>query len=123
MYAAISSQVTQHRHRLLECAHQVLAAGQVDGCLSAHRRIHLRQQAGGNLEIVQSTEIGRRRKTGDVSHHAAAQGYQAVRPGDVVLAEKVIDLVQRPAALGCLAVGKDKLLCFQISIFEPLETT
>jgi len=66
-------QIAEHCHRLFKGSHQIFAAGQVDRSLSAYGRIHLCQQAGGDLEIVQTAEIGRRRESGNISYHAAAK--------------------------------------------------
>ena len=45
----------------------------VDAGLAAHRRIHLRQQRGRNLDEGHAAQIGRGRVAGDVADDAAAQ--------------------------------------------------
>ena len=102
-------QIAEHCHRLFKGSHQIFAAGQVDRSFSAYGRIHLCQQAGGDLEIIQTAEIGRRRESGNISYHAAAQCNQTVGAGDIIFTEEVVDLVQRFAALGGFSVWEHEL--------------
>ena len=71
--------VCEHRLGLVERPHEVLDAQKVDGGLSAHRGVDLRQKGGGHLEAGDAAHIERRRKPADVAHDAAADHDKAAR--------------------------------------------
>ena len=81
--------VAEHQPRLVERAAEVLARGQVDGGLATDGGIHAGQQRGGHLNQAHAPQIGGCGEAGEVAHHAAAQGDQAVRAGEVALGEEV----------------------------------
>ena len=59
--------VCEHCLGLVERPHEVLDAQKVDGGLSAHRGVDLRQKGGGHLEAGDAAHIERRRKPADVA--------------------------------------------------------
>ena len=70
--------VDEHGAGLVERAHRVLHAVQVDGGLAAHRGIHLRQQGGGDVVKINAAHVGGGGKARQIAHHAAAHGGHAV---------------------------------------------
>jgi hypothetical protein len=65
--------IRDHRIGLVEGAHHVLAERMVDRGLAAHRRVHLREERGGHLQVRDAALVGGRREAGDVADHAAAE--------------------------------------------------
>ena len=64
--------IADHQAGLLECPHQVLASGDVDGSFSTYGGVNLRQQSGGNLNVPNAPQEGGSRKAGEIPHNAAA---------------------------------------------------
>ena len=58
----------------MEGADQVFARGQVGPRFAADARVDHRQEGRGQVEPTNAAEPGRGRETGEVAHHAAAQG-------------------------------------------------
>ena len=65
--------VGQHKPRLIERADEVLAGRHVDAGLAADRAVDLSQQRGGDLDEIDAAQQDRRRETGKIADHAAAQ--------------------------------------------------
>src|SRR6185369_11236158 len=61
-----SSDINQHQARLMKCADQVLAAGQVYPGFAPDGSVDLRQQSRRNLNEVDAAQIGRRRESSQV---------------------------------------------------------
>ena len=95
--------IRDHPHRLPERPHQIFAFIQVDTGLSADRSVHLRQQGGGNLHKVHATQPGRRRETGHIAGHTAAQRHQQVLSGDRHLRQLGVDFLNHRQAFVLLA--------------------
>ncbi len=66
--------IDEHCARLMKRAQQVLAFAQVHAGLAADGGIHLRQQRGRHLHHVDAAHVDRSYESGDVAHHATAQG-------------------------------------------------
>ena len=66
--------IGQHDPRLVKCPHQILPEPGVYPSFPADRRIDLRKQRGGYLHERQPSQNRRRRESGEVPHHPAAQG-------------------------------------------------
>ena len=71
--------IGQHHLRLVKRANQIFPLGQIDAGFAANRAIHLRDQCGGNVHDADAAQITSGDETGDVSHHAAADGNRAAR--------------------------------------------
>ncbi len=65
--------VDNHIFRRREDTHLVLQSVEVDARLAAHRSIHHRQQRCRDVDKLNATFEGSRRKTTQVGHHTAAQ--------------------------------------------------
>ena len=57
----------------MEGADQILAVGGIDRGLAADRGIHVREQRGRDLHIVDAAPHHRRGKTGEIADDAAAE--------------------------------------------------
>jgi hypothetical protein len=100
-------EVGQHQARLMECAHQILATGCVDGGFAADRRVHLSQQGGRDLNEVDAALVDRRREAREVADHAAAEGCDDVAPVQLKRQQPVGHVGQSLEALGALARRHD----------------
>lgn len=60
----------------MKAAYKVLARSEVHACLSADRRIHLRQQRRGHLHHSDATHIDRREKSGQIADHSSTEGHK-----------------------------------------------
>src|SRR5207244_4242519 len=66
--------IDEHRARLVERTHEVLALRQVDAGLAADRAVDHREQRGGHLHDVDAAVIDGRRKPRGVADDSAAGG-------------------------------------------------
>ena len=64
--------IRDHRARLMKGADQILAARMIDPGLAAHRGIHLRQQRGGHLHVIDAPLVAGGREAGHVADDPAA---------------------------------------------------
>lgn len=67
--------VGYHEGRLVESADEVLAGGNVNGCLAAYRAVNLSHDGGGYLDEGYATVVDGGNKSGQISYYAAAQRY------------------------------------------------
>ena len=65
--------VGEHHARLVEGAEKVLAVPRVNAGLAAHRAVDLGEQRRRHLDERQPPQSGRRRETGEIADHAAAE--------------------------------------------------
>ena len=86
--------VRQHQGGLVKAADEVLPLRQVQTGFAAHAAVHLGQQGGGHLDQRDAPQDSPGQKARQVSGNAAAQGHDAVRPGEAVS--------QHPAAQGLI---------------------
>ena len=98
-------QVGQHQPGLMKGADQVLAPGRVDGGLAAHRGVHLRKQGGRDLHEIDAALVDRRGETGEVAHHAAAEGDDQISAVQFKGQQIVADPRQHVEALGAFTGG------------------
>ena len=97
--------IGKHCLGLVERPHEVLDAQKVDGRLSAHRGIDLRQKGGRHLEAGDAAHIERRRKAADVPDDAAADHHEAARAVELLLCHRLQKREQRLLRLVFLARG------------------
>ena len=86
--------VRQHQGGLIEAADEVFPLRQVQAGFAAYAAVHLGQQGGGHLDQRDAPQDGPGQKARQVAGNAAAQGHDAVRPGEAVS--------QHPAAQGLI---------------------
>src|ERR1019366_1410877 len=70
------SDICKHRERMVKAAEKVFTLGQIHAGLAAHRTVHLREESGGNLNVGDSTHVGRCQKSAHIADNSAAKGYQ-----------------------------------------------
>ena len=95
--------IRNHETRLIESADQVLAARGIHRRLSAHRRIHLRQQCGRHLHETHAALHQAGRQPAHVSDHAAAECNQRIAPVRSARQQPVQHTFEVGEALGLLA--------------------
>lgn len=66
--------VDDHRRRLVERAHEVLAGFEIHGRLASDRRVDLRDERRGHVDHGDPTEVGGRQEPGRVTQRSAADG-------------------------------------------------
>ena len=76
--------VDDHRLGLIEGAHAVLDAIEVDGYLAADGGVHLGQHRGGDIVKVDAPHVGGGGKARQIPYHAAAHSHHAVGAGKAV---------------------------------------
>src|SRR5574340_1149945 len=99
--------VGDHRERLVKRADHVLAVTVVDAGLAADGGVHLREQRGGHLEIVDAALVAGSGKAGEAADHAAAERDQHGIAAEMMLQERAEDEVQRAPILVVFAVRQD----------------
>ena len=87
----------------MECTHQVLACGQVDPHLSAHRAVHLGQKGGGNLNKWNAAKVGGCDEACEIPHHTATQGHHKGLSLEALLSQLMIAALNSPDGLGLLS--------------------
>ena len=100
--------VHEHQFGLVEGSGQIFPRFQVNGHLAAHRRIHLGQQSGGDLDQVHPPQDGGCGKARQVPHHAAAQGHHSIGTGQAKGLEPLPEPGQLPGVLAVLPGGDGK---------------
>jgi hypothetical protein len=95
--------VHEHLHRVVEAAHGVLAAAEIDGGLAAQRRVDLPDQRRRGGQPVDAAPVQRGGQAAQVGDHAAAHGDQQAVPVEAGRVELHQQRAQRIPALGSLA--------------------
>ena len=75
-------QVAQHRARLVEGAHQVLARRQVDAGLAAHRGVDHGQHRRGDADVADPAQPRGRDEPGEVGRRPAADAHHEIVAGE-----------------------------------------
>ena len=88
----------------MECTHKIFARGQINGGLAAHRGIHHGEQGRGYLYKRDAPLVDRGGKAAQIPHHAAAQGNQDVRAGQMLGGHVLQKSQEVFSALGGLSV-------------------
>ena len=94
-------------HRLMKRAEQVLALRRIDAGLAADGGIHLRQQRGRHLHEIDAAAQDRRRETGEIADHAAAERDDEIVALDLRCDQRLADLFQTRIAFRPLAFLDD----------------
>ena len=97
--------VAQHRHRLPERPHQVLALGHVDPGLAADGGVDHAEKGGGNVHDPHATVVDGRRKAGSVGDHPATHGDHLVGPREAPARPGPAQVLDRGQRLAGLAVA------------------
>jgi len=84
--------IGHHVDGLVEGADEVLSLGEVDGVLAAHARIDHGQERRGHDDEVDAAQIGGGDQTGEIPHHPAAHGHDAVIATEALLGERAVEL-------------------------------
>ena len=95
--------VAQHRRRLPERPHQVLALGQVDARLAPDGGVDHAQEGGGHVHHRHPPVVDGGGEAGGVGDHAPAHGHHHVGPGEAPPGEGPAQLLHALHALGVLA--------------------
>ena len=101
--------VDEHQPRLVECADEVFALGQINAGLAADRGIHLREQRGRNLAQRYAAQEGRGRKAGNVADNTAAERDNQVLAGHACRQQIVVNALDRGELLVLLTGGNDRV--------------
>ena len=96
--------VADDHDRLMDGAHQVAAAAEVDGVLAADRGVGLRDQRGRDQAELHAAVEGRRDEAGDIADGLAADGDDEVVLVDGVVGEHVGQVLDGPERLRRLGV-------------------
>jgi hypothetical protein len=94
--------IDQHRPRMMERSHQILALRKVNPRLPPDRRVYLSEQRRRHLNNIDSAHVNRSRETSHVADYAAAEGDQersAIRPATHHLAQQAFRRPDRLVAL------------------------
>ena len=81
--------VAQNKGRLAEGTGKILSGRQIDGGFSTYGGVHSRQKGSGNLNKSDAPQVGGCGKAGQISHHAAAQGYNQITAGQIAFCQKI----------------------------------
>ena len=100
--------VAEHEPRLIKRPGQIFPGGQIDGRLAADGGIDHGQQRRRDLDKPDPTQIGGGRKARQITHYAAAQRDDCVRPRQPVFTQRVEKRQIRLRALGALPMRKHK---------------
>src|SRR5262249_18292934 len=87
----------------MERPDEVLAVVRIDCGLAADRGIDLRQQRGGNLDIVETTADNRGGKAGEIADDAAAERYHDISALDARGNQRFADSLEHREAFRSLA--------------------
>ncbi len=98
-------QVGEHAGRRVERADQILAFGDVDGGLAAHRGVGHAEQRGRDEDHADAAEPGRGDEPGQVGGRSTADADHAVGPGDAVRGQPGPQPGRDLDGLGRLAAG------------------
>ena len=99
--------VGQYQDRLVEGADQILAVGGIDRGLAADGRIHIRQQRGRDLHVIEPAPHHRRHEAGEIADHAAAERNRQIAALDARGDDRLADLLEDAIALRGFAGGND----------------
>jgi len=106
---------------LVHRAHQVLPAGQVDRGLAADAAVDHRQQGGGDLDVPDAPQPGRRGKARDIADGAAAERHQGAGAVEPEAGEAIVKAGERLHPLRVLAVWKRVEMGGESSPLQGLE--
>ncbi len=95
--------VGEHQARLMEGADQILALLGVDAGLAADGGVHLGEERGRHLHHAHAAAQDRGGEAGQVAHHAAAKGDDAIAALDAEIEQGLAELGQHGKAFGRLA--------------------
>ena len=101
--------VNDHEPRLVERPDQVLALARVDAGLAAHGAVDLGQQGGWELNHASAPAQDTGGKSGEITHHTAAQRDDAIAAFDPRFQELVEHAFELSESLRALAGGNDDL--------------
>ena len=96
----------------METAQQVLAGDQIHAGLASHRRVHLGQQRGGDLDHRNAAHEDGGEKSGQVAHDAAAEGDDHAGPVAAGLDHLFGQRFHLRQAFARLASGEEKHVRF-----------
>lgn len=113
--------IAQHQAGGIKCAGQVFPTGQVDGGFSTYGAVHHGQEGGWDLEVGNAPEVCGGGKACQVAGDAAAQSYEQIPPGDLVLRQNLQDFEIGLSIFGGFSLGKyigadQETSCFQGSL-------
>ena len=114
-----SGGVADHQLRLAEHSGQVLALGQVDAGLAAHRAVDGRQKSGGQLHQGNFPQIGTGGKSRHIPDDSAAQGQHQVAFGQAVFRQELKHLGPDAQAFAVFAVGENEGAQGIPGVFQP----
>ena len=97
------SRVGEHEARLVEGADKVLALRRVDGRLAADGAVHLGEQGGGYLHIIDAAQQDGRSEARKVAHDAAAERQDAAAAVEAGVQQPVQQVFEMAEGLGRLA--------------------
>ena len=76
----------------MESPYHIFILLKIHPCLTADRTVYLCKQRRGNLHKINAPQIGSRCKTGDISHHTAAQSDQHILSRNLFLDQKPVNI-------------------------------
>src|SRR6266852_5929104 len=115
---AESVQVAEDQARLMKGAHEVLAGRNIYADFAADGTVHLGEQSRGHLHEGDAAQIRGGHKSGDVAHHAAADGDDEGAAFEPVFGQVVVAALNGLEALGSFAGGKSHHGAEEAGFFE-----
>src|SRR5712692_9751210 len=98
-------EVGEHQLGLMKSADHVFPERMVDRGLAADRRIHLREERRGNLDVLHAALIGGGGKAGQVPDHSAPESDESTVAPAALLEQRIEDRVERAPVLVFLPIG------------------
>ena len=86
--------VGEHQDRLMEGADQIFAVGRIDRGLAADRRIHVGEQRGRHLHIIEAAPHDGRGEAGEIADDAAAERDHQIAALDARGDDRLADLLE-----------------------------
>ncbi len=112
------SRIGNNQNRLMESADEILAVAGVDGGLAADRGVHLRQQCGRHLDIIEAAPHHGRGESGEIADDAAAERDDKIAALDARGDDGLANLFEDRKAFRAFAGRDDDAIALHAGLFK-----